>query len=249
MCTLAVSFGVFSRYPLVVAANRDEFYERPSEPPHILSTEPVIFGPRDVRAGGTWTGVNEYGVYAALTNISGIAPRDASRRSRGHLVIEALRQRSAHDAAHALAEDAEPGAFNPFQAVLCDGVVLYLVRYLDAPEIVRLQAGIHVFSNWDELPDVAAWKDTVIRRRIEALDRGARIGLIAPALMSCLSDHSGDEWHRQLCVHTDGYGTVSATVYAADRERETAVFLSADGHPCEAAFKDHSREMREAFGW
>lgn len=249
MCTLAISFGVFSRYPLVVAANRDEFYERPSEPPRVLSTEPVIFGPRDVRGGGTWTGVNERGVYAALTNISGISPRDGARRSRGLLVIEALRQRSAHDAARALAGAAVAGAFNPFQAVLCDGVALHLVRYLIAPETVRLEAGIHVFSNWDELPDVAAWKDKVIRRRIASLDRGARIEEIAPALISCLSDHSGGEWHRQLCVHTDGYGTVSSTVYAADHERETAVFLAAEGHPCEAAFKDHSSAMREAFGW
>ena len=249
MCTLAVSFGAFSRYPLVVAANRDEYYDRPSEPPRVLSADPVIFGPRDARAGGTWTGVNEHGVFAALTNISGVSPRDDARRSRGHLVIEVLRQRSAHHAARALSGAAAPGAFNPFQAVICDGAVLFLVRYLDAPEIVRLEAGLHVFSNWDEIPDVAGWKDTVIRRRIEALDRGARIGQIAPILINCLADHSGGEWHRQLCVHTDGYGTVSSTVYAADHERETAVFLAADGHPCEAAFKDHSGAMREAFGW
>lgn len=249
MCTLAVSFGVFSKYPLVVAANRDEFYERPSEPPHVLSTGPVIFGPRDVRAGGTWTGANEHGVFAALTNISGVSPRDDARRSRGHLVIGALRQRSAHDAARALAVTAVPGAFNPFQAVLCDGVALHLVRYLNAPETIRLEAGTHVFSNWDELPDVAAWKDMLIRRRIETLGRGARIGQLVPALIDCLSDHSGGEWHRQICVHTDGYGTVSSAVYAADPEQETAVFLAADGHPCEAAFKDYSGQMREAFGW
>lgn len=249
MCTLSVSFGVFSRYPLVVAANRDEFYERPSEPPHTLSNEPVIFGPRDARAGGTWTGVNEHGVYAALTNISGVSPRDGARRSRGLLVMEALRQRSAHHAARALSGAAAPGAFNPFQAVVCDGAALFLVKYLGAPEIVRLEAGMHVFSNWDELPEVAAWKDTVIRRRIEALDRGARIGQIAPALIACLSDHAGEDWHHQLCVHTDGYGTVSSTVYAADPKRETAVFLAAEGHPCEAAFQDHSGAMQEAFGW
>ena len=249
MCTLAVSFGVFSRYPLVVAANRDEFYERESEPPRILGRDPVIYGPRDARAGGTWTGLNEHGLFVGMTNLSGVSPRDPRRRSRGVLVLDALKRRNAREAAEAMHATAGPGAFNPFQAVLCDGRLLYMVKYLDAPVTAHLAAGVHIFSNWDELPDVAAYKDTLVRGRVTALDREAGIGEIAPALIGLLSDHTGDEWHHRLCVHTDGYGTRSSLVYAVDQERDTAVLLFADGHPCEAAFRDCSRELREAFGW
>ena len=249
MCTLAVSFGVFTRYPFVVAANRDEFYARPSEPPQVLSTGPAIFGPRDMRAGGTWTGVNEHGLFAGLTNISGVVPFDPARRSRGQLVIEALRQRSAAAASTTLAGAAGRGAFNPFQAVLCDGAELHVVKYLDAPEVTAHGPGIHVFSNWDELAEVAARKGALVRGRIETVDRDAHIETIVPVLIGLLSDHSGDEWHHRLCVHTDGYGTMSSMIYAVDRERKTAAYFAADGHPCEAAFRDLSNDMREGLGW
>jgi len=58
MCILALAFQVRSDLPLIVAANRDEFYERPTEAPRLLRGAPRIVGGRDARAGGTWLGVN-----------------------------------------------------------------------------------------------------------------------------------------------------------------------------------------------
>ena len=75
---------------LVVAANRDEFYGRPSAPPSEI--EPGVVAGRDLVAGGTWLGMNRHGLFVAVTNRN--APvRTADARSRGLLALEALRCR------------------------------------------------------------------------------------------------------------------------------------------------------------
>ncbi len=91
MCVLAVFIDLWPGRPLVVAANRDEYLERPSAPPQEL--EPGIVGGRDLRAGGTWLGANRHGLLVALTNRR--APsRTPESYSRGLLALEALRCRS-----------------------------------------------------------------------------------------------------------------------------------------------------------
>ncbi len=72
-----------SDYPLVVAANRDEFYHRPSTSPTAICSDPLIVAPRDLEAGGTWFGVNGKGLVAAITNIpdrNAIGSRRPARR-------------------------------------------------------------------------------------------------------------------------------------------------------------------------
>ncbi|MGN6731985.1 MAG: NRDE family protein, partial [Candidatus Binatia bacterium] len=59
VCTLAVYFHAVDDFPLIIAANRDEHYDRPSVPPSLLQTTPKIISGRDLRAGGTWLGFNE----------------------------------------------------------------------------------------------------------------------------------------------------------------------------------------------
>ncbi|MFW5921048.1 MAG: NRDE family protein, partial [Polyangiales bacterium] len=63
MCTIVVLHHVHPRHPLIVAANRDEFYERPATPPHVLSEQPRVVGGLDRRAGGTWMGVTGGGLF------------------------------------------------------------------------------------------------------------------------------------------------------------------------------------------
>lgn len=91
MCVLAVFLGLDPERPLVVAANRDEFYGRPSQPPQVLN--PGVLGPRDLQGGGTWLAVNEQGLFAAVTNRRAPA-KTADSRSRGLLVLEAMNCRT-----------------------------------------------------------------------------------------------------------------------------------------------------------
>ena len=105
MCTLIALHRCFADAPLVVAANRDEFLERPTEGPAlrdvaIRSSDTArtrVVAPRDLRAGGSWLGLNAAGVFAAVTNRRCDAP-DPARRSRGWLVMKALAEPSAERA-------------------------------------------------------------------------------------------------------------------------------------------------------
>jgi uncharacterized protein with NRDE domain len=90
MCVLALMVGRDPAVPLVVAANRDEFRDRPASPP--VEIEPGIVAGRDLRAGGTWLGVNRHGLFVAVTNRR-VPARTEACVSRGLLALEALRCR------------------------------------------------------------------------------------------------------------------------------------------------------------
>lgn len=90
MCILFIAVHQHSQYPLIIAANRDEFYQRPTEPSYIWDTQPSIIAGLDLEAGGTWMGINELGYISALTNIRAPDQMDPNAISRGFLVRDYL---------------------------------------------------------------------------------------------------------------------------------------------------------------
>ena len=106
-----------------------------------------IVAPLDRQAGGTWWGLNVDGVFAALTNRPA-ASQDASRRSRGLLVADALRHGSADAAASALGAVA-PDAYNPFNLYVADREKAFAIVYDRAPALWPLEPGVHVIGNAD----------------------------------------------------------------------------------------------------
>ena len=106
MCTLLFAWQVDPALPLTVAANRDEFYARPTAAAtrwareHTADgTAPEVAAGRDLEAGGTWLGVTREGRFAALTNVrEPFVPTPRGARSRGELVAEFLRGRTAPSA-------------------------------------------------------------------------------------------------------------------------------------------------------
>ena len=91
MCLVAVAFRHHPDYPLVVVANRDEFYERPALPADFWDDHPHILAGRDLEAGGTWFGVNRHGHWATVTNYRG-GGLGSNMRSRGDLPADFLSQ-------------------------------------------------------------------------------------------------------------------------------------------------------------
>jgi uncharacterized protein with NRDE domain len=174
MCTLIVLHRCVPERPLVVAANRDEFLDRPAEPPAIrASARGPILAPLDLEAGGTWVGVSQRGVFAGLTNLrpetagSEASPGDGATldralaerarvasdrtaatalRSRGEVVMSALEAESAADAVDRLAR-LQPEAYNPFQLLVADGHEAWLIVYRGSPRTVPLEPGPHVVGN------------------------------------------------------------------------------------------------------
>ena len=90
MCLILFAYKQHPDYPLIVAANRDEFFQRPSAPIHFWEDYTNILAGRDLEKGGTWMGVTKTGRFAALTNYRDPKENMDGKRSRGELVAGAL---------------------------------------------------------------------------------------------------------------------------------------------------------------
>lgn len=91
MCLILFAYKVHEKYPLIVAANRDEFFKRPTAQAHFWEDEPNILAGRDLEKLGTWMGVTKQGRFAAITNYRSPEEMNATgKRSRGELVKKAL---------------------------------------------------------------------------------------------------------------------------------------------------------------
>jgi Transport and Golgi organisation 2 len=132
MCTVVVLRRPGSPWPLLLAANRDELKSRPWRAPgrHWPDRRDVVAG-LDEHAGGSWLGVNDDGVVAAILNRTGTLGPAAGKRSRGELVLEALDHASAAEAAAALA-DLDPAAYRPFNLIVADRHDAWWLRHAGA---------------------------------------------------------------------------------------------------------------------
>ncbi len=90
MCLIVFAYRAHPRYPLVVAANRDEFTDREAQPAHYWPDQPMILAGRDLKAKGTWLGITRAGRFAAVTNHRDLRRPLVQGPSRGLLVRDAL---------------------------------------------------------------------------------------------------------------------------------------------------------------
>ncbi|TVQ91233.1 MAG: hypothetical protein EA400_05260 [Chromatiaceae bacterium] len=154
MCTLVILRRPHHHWPLLLAANRDELVARPARPPgrHWPDRPEVIAGYDEI-GGGSWLGINDHGLVAAVLNRTGSLGPAASRRSRGELVLEALDHAEASSAAGALA-DLYPAAYRPFNLVVADPRAAYWLRHGDDGEVRvhPIAEGLHLLAD-SELDD------------------------------------------------------------------------------------------------
>ena len=242
MCTLIALHRCVPGAPLVVAANRDEFSDRPAEGPKLRQTpHGVIVAPRDVKAGGTWLGLNAAGLVVAVTNRRCESP-DPSRRSRGLLVLDALAARSADEAA-ARMEKLETATYNPFTLFLADRRSAYAVTYVDFPRRLELGRGVHVIGNAD--PATTTEKSERLRKKAEAAASG-RAALVLDRLAAICRGHDGDgDPLQDACVHAGGYGTRSSSLLKLGDAEGESVLLFTDRAPCASEYEDFTPLLRD----
>jgi uncharacterized protein with NRDE domain len=144
MCLIVFAWRPEHDLPLVMAANRDEFYARPSLPLGGWEDAPGLYGGRDLEAGGTWLGIGPQGRFAALTNLRD--PRQPPRgRSRGELPVQFLRSPLAPEAF--LMDVAQrAGDYSGFNLLIGDRQQLWLLNSRSGmPE--QLSEGLYGLSN------------------------------------------------------------------------------------------------------
>lgn len=233
MCTLVVAANVFPGHPLVVLANRDEQLDRPSSPPTRWSAG--FLAPRDEVAGGTWLGLNERGLFVAITNRFG-GPRDPARTSRGALVARALTYATAREA-HAAMARLDPARYNGFHLVYADGRDV-LATISDGRDLSQLSLGDGVAIVTERAFGAADHGDLARVRAIRrALADASEVPFDLKRLSRVLAQHDEADPLGGTCIHLDamGYGTRSAMVLSVD-QRARARMLWAEGPPCTAPF-------------
>ncbi len=145
MCLIAIAWKAHPEFPLVVAANRDEWRDRPALPAHWWGDHPDLLAGRDLQAGGTWMGVTRRGRFAAVTNFRDPSERRTTALSRGTLVAEfLLGVGSPEDYLRDLAGRAP--AYNGFNLLLSDRRSLLYFGSREG-EVRAVEPGVHALSN------------------------------------------------------------------------------------------------------
>lgn len=241
VCTLAVYNEAWDDLPLVVAANRDEFYERPAVEPEPLGRGDA-FGGRDLRAGGSWLALGRAGIVVGVLNRRTEEPPDPACLSRGALCVELAEQPSLSAAVdYVRARRAED--YNPFNLLVADPTGAWVAQNRSSRIAVeKLTPGLHLLTNLD-LDDIECERISRSTHRFaelvpEYLASRDRARLV-DALHLILADHHTAVDDRkptdQLCIHTPGYGTRSSSLVFMDADRNTT-FLHAGGPPCRTAY-------------
>ncbi|MBV9824349.1 MAG: NRDE family protein [Alphaproteobacteria bacterium] len=129
MCTLVMLRRPEHDWPVLIGANRDEMIARPAKPPgRHWPDRPEIVAGLDVLAGGSWLGLNDWGVAAAVLNRHGSLGPAPGQRSRGELVLEALDHADAVAAVAALS-DLDPAAYRTFNLIVADNRDAFWLRH------------------------------------------------------------------------------------------------------------------------
>lgn len=245
MCTLVILRRPGDDWPLLLAANRDEMRHRKARPParHWPDRPEVVAG-LDCSGGGSWLGMNDHALVAAVMNREDSLGPAPGKRSRGELVLEALDHAEAKSAAGALA-DLHPDAYRPFNLVVADAKDAYWLRHGGDGEIRvhPIPPGLHMLSA-TELDDPG------YPRIRSHLDR------FRAALVPDPQQGDWEEWKcllasRACPVHADptsamnldlpnGFGTVSSALIAVPAYSAIAsspFWLHAEGPPDRAPFE------------
>jgi uncharacterized protein with NRDE domain len=189
----------------------------------------------DRSAGGTWLGVNAFGVFVAVTNRSRavVAPEP---RSRGLLCLDLLTKRSAVEAAQYAETQLDSGHYAGANYVCLDAMWGAIVHGGDRIESIPITPGLHLVTNGD-LDDPGDTRLAHARSRLETA-APSTIDAFLEATASVCAD-------PRVIVRDDGRGTVSADQVVLTTDPAEAIFRHAPGPPDRTAFEDRSDDLRE----
>jgi len=244
MCLILFAWQSHPRYPLVVAANRDEFHDRPTAPAEFWEESPTILAGRDLEAGGTWLGISRSGRFAAVSNYrEPLFKASPLEYSRGHLVRDFLLDDSA-PIAHAGRLQKQGSHYRGFNLLIGDPETLFYVsNRKNKPESVA--SGSHGLSNhlldtdWPKVHSGRTRMDSVLRD--EHVDSEALLDLLAdrgskdPTRLTTEELQSEPEkMTSRIFIDSPIYGTRSSTVVLVNGDGEISFVerqFDANGKP------------------
>ncbi len=244
MCTVVILRRPDHSWPLIIGANRDEMAGRPWKPPaRHWEDRPEVVGGLDELAGGSWLGINDTGVVAAILNRMGSLGPQPGKRSRGELVLEALDHADAVEAAEALAH-LDARAYRPFNMVIADNRDTFWLRADgERTRVIPVPEGVSMLTAF-ELNDPT----------------DPRIARFLPKFLAAEAPHPGNSdwrsWQALLATPVpqgvvdreagltfqleNGFGTRSSALIAlpsVEHPEIDSIFLFAPGSPDQVDYR------------
>ncbi|MDD3470236.1 MAG: NRDE family protein [Thermoguttaceae bacterium] len=248
MCVLALQYKTARDASILVAANREEYYDRPTQAPRIQSGRPRVICGIDRKAGGTWFGVNQHAMFAAVANrFRGAAPVDP--RSRGLLCREMLNQASSREAAEYAAEEMKSGKYAGANFICADMEHAFVVqcggRLHDDSDVrvIELEPGLHIFSEAG-VNDFYDERQEFVRRLLTLQRLDSAVAFLAVAAKTFARKPDAEN-RRGVVVCGENYGTVSSTLLSLAKRPHNAVYHYAAAAPSERSYDDLSALLRQ----
>lgn len=230
MCLIVIALRQHARYPLIILANRDEYYQRPAQPAEFWQEHPMVYAGRDLSAKGTWLGITRQGKIGMLTNYRDPSQTNPRAPSRGNLVKNYLTSELG-PRAYLNSLQATAAHYQGFNLIVGDITQLYYFSNQNR-EIIPLCPGMHGISN--HLLNTA-WPKVELAKNLLASYLAITDELDMTALFRILTDDSipadrdlpntgvGLQLERALsAIFIDypraGYGTRASTVITLDNE-------------------------------
>jgi uncharacterized protein with NRDE domain len=241
MCLLALFFRAVPDAPLVIGANREEFYARGGEPPRILDGPCRAVAGLDPAAGGTWLGVNDSGVVVAVTN----RPRSrapANPRSRGLLVRELLNCPSARVAEVLATAELDSNHYAGCNILCADNERVVVLQAGEWLRVRPLPPGLHVLSNHD----VDDESDPRVGHALWWLAQHQYDW--AKECVTALKDlcaQPGGHGTPAMCFRGPDRGTVCSTIIALRFSLARSIYEHAQGSPDQTPYVDYSPLLHE----
>lgn len=235
MCTVIVLNEFHPDYPLIVAANRDEHYYRPSEAPDIVQVLPLAaVAPTDKVKGGTWFGAAQGGWVVCVTNQDD-GQTIPNKKSRGTVVKDCLLLGD-HRATAKYLVGLNVNDFNPFNLVFGRPGAMFLCKmhHDKSIELDIIPQGITVITSDTNDLSTYAHRVEVATRAAELIRDQDDENAIVTKLEEALRDHtSSTGLNDSMCVHDDQnkFGTVSSSLVTVSKNGDVTYHYS-EGAPC-----------------
>jgi uncharacterized protein with NRDE domain len=243
MCLIALLYRVVKDAPVIVGANREEFYARGGEPPRLHPDPTPWVGGFDPLGGGTWLGVNAHGLLVAVTNrFKTDVP--IPRRSRGTLVRELLRHKDAAAATEEATQRLQTEPYDGCNLLVVGAAQATVLQAGDGLRVQPLPPGLHVIANRDlndeaddRVQHVLHWLSA--RRYFSPAD-----GL--HALQEVCAQHEPE--HPPISLHLETRGTVSSSLLVLRGDPVdlgASTYLHSQGPPDRTPYTDRSDLVRQ----
>jgi Transport and Golgi organisation 2 len=243
MSLLAVLYRLVPESPILVAANREEYYDRPSQSPSIQSGKPRVLCGLDQRAGGTWLGVNQHGLFVGLCNRRSSSTDTFGNRSRGLLAREVLRCTSARKGVDKAMEELMLHRYEGLNLVVCDAESGWVVHSDQEQEVLPLEDGLNIIG-CQNLNDPNDERVQLAHRllTLQMLDSPVKFLAVASKVFARTPTPNG---RASMILKGGDYGTVSSTLIALSPKPRDAIFQYAGGSPDNSKYEDYSPMLRD----